>query len=431
MMQSDVSLAKPLPAPGKVDWAAVAVALGCGIALRLAWPFDIEYKADERWTFEQVQTLLGGGAWRWVGMPTSFGPPNPGLSLWFFAALAWLFNPETPPQLARLVQWVNVGALFSFVAFARLVVPTPRRVLWLWAAALWAVNPVAVIYERKIWPPSALPILTVALIAVWWFRRRPVPAILWGVIGALMAQLHLGAGLFAFALALWTAMTDWRQTRWLAWVAGSALGAVPMLPWLSDVLTRHHEFLVRVRLPIAQFFPRWFSQPFGLGLHSFALDQAIDFLTFPTLFGIHTYLIGLLYVVLVVLYVWTLFQLAATTSRRGLPSASRVFLGDTPELVLTNSALWGYGGLMTLLTSVGLDLARNYLIVVAPLTALWASMLVQEWALPSDRRTARRLLAAFCIAQALISLGALGYIHEVQVIHGEYGPTWRSQQPAP
>ena len=169
--------------------------------------------------------------------PTSFGPPNPGLSLWFFAALAWLFNPETPPQLARLVQWVNLGALFSFVAFARLVVPTPRRVLWLWAAALWAVNPVAVIYERKIWPPSALPILTVALIAVWWFRRRPVPAILWGVIGSLMAQLHLGAGLFAFALALWTAMTDWRQTRWLAWVAGSALGAVPMLPWLSDVLT--------------------------------------------------------------------------------------------------------------------------------------------------------------------------------------------------
>ena len=431
MSTPDASSAESKSGTAPIIWIALALALACGIALRLAWPLDIEYKTDERWTFEQVQALLAGGAWPWIGMRTSFGPPNPGLSLWLFAGLGWLFAPQTPPQLARLVQGLNIAALLAFVAFARFAVPALRRELWLWAAALWAVNPVAIIYERKIWPPSVLPIFTVALIAAWWYRHRAVPAFLWGAIGALMTQIHLGAGLFAFALVLWTAITNWRSARWLAWFTGSALGAVPLLPWLADALTQHREMLVRVRLPIVQFFPRWATQPFGLGIHSFTGDEFLDFLRSPVFSGTQTYVAGLAYGALAVLYVWMLVRLAAAIGRGGLPSARVAFLGDTPELILTNSALWGYGGLMTLLTAFGLDSSRNYLIVIGPVMALWAAILVLEWAVPSDPRAGRRLLAGFCLLQAAISFGVLAYVHNVQIVRGDYGPTWLSQQAKP
>jgi hypothetical protein len=122
---------------------------------------------------------------------------------------------------------------------------------------------------------------------------------------------------------------------------------------------------------------------------------------------------------------------ALTVWRRGMPSPRIVFVGDTPELMLTNSVLWGYGGLLSLFTAIGLASARNYLIVAAPVMALWGSLLVWEWSVPWRARAARTLLACFCALQALIGFGALAYVHQVQTLHGEYGPTWRSQQPAP
>jgi hypothetical protein len=99
-----------------------------------------------------------GCAWLWLGMPSSVNLPNPGLSLWVFAGLSWIFDANTPPELARAVQSLNATALVAFVVFAFAAIPKDRREPWLWAAALWAVNPVEVIYERKIWPPSVLPL---------------------------------------------------------------------------------------------------------------------------------------------------------------------------------------------------------------------------------------------------------------------------------
>src|SRR5262245_30128818 len=38
-------------------------AVAAGFVLRLSYPLDIEFKADERWTFEQVRAALSGGPW--------------------------------------------------------------------------------------------------------------------------------------------------------------------------------------------------------------------------------------------------------------------------------------------------------------------------------------------------------------------------------
>ena len=51
-------------------------------------------------------------------------------------------------------------------------VPVVEREAWLWAIALVAVNPLAVLYHRKLWNPSLFPLLTVCFLWCWWHRQR-------------------------------------------------------------------------------------------------------------------------------------------------------------------------------------------------------------------------------------------------------------------
>src|SRR4051812_9552275 len=156
-----------------IGWLVVlAVALAAGIVFRLMLPGIVEYHGDEKFTFDHVLAVLNGGAWPPHGMKMSIGGPNPGMSVWIFVLLGLVFRPETPPELAQAVQLLNVAALLAFLGFIVFAIPRREREPWLWALALWAVNPLAVIYERKIWPPSVLPLFIVAMLCGWWYRRH-------------------------------------------------------------------------------------------------------------------------------------------------------------------------------------------------------------------------------------------------------------------
>jgi hypothetical protein len=418
----------------KATWAAMhlglALALAAGIALRLVYPDDIEWKGDEQWTFNHAQLMVAGGPWPWLGMGTSVGPPNPGMSLWVFAGLFVLFGVATPPDLARAVQISNAAALVALAAFAFAAVPKERREYWLWAAALWAVNPLAVIFERKIWPPSVLPLASIAFIAAWWFRRRAGAAFAWGFVGALMAQVHLSAAVLAGAVAMWTLIRDRGGFPWKGWLAGTAIAALPALPWLFEML--HHGGGAQLSFETVSptFFLRWATQPFGFGIdYTLRRAEMLDYLTGPVLAGRPTYVMALVHLVLAMLVLVILVQAVETARIKGWPGAQLVFLGTSSETVLITATLWGYGGVLTLLTLGHAGSHRHYLIAVAPLMALWAAMTVFYGDRTPDRHRARAILIALCVAQAVASAGLLFYIHETAVILGEYGPTWRSQQP--
>src|SRR5665213_2951261 len=98
-----------------------------------------------------------------------------------------------------------------------------------------------------------------------------------------------------------------------------------------------------------------------------------------------------------------------------------IFFGDSPETVLITAALWGYGGALTLISIAGSDSPRHYMIVIAPVMALWGAMAVLYGDRTPGRRRARSLLAAICFGQAVIGAGLLTYIDQKGVIHGEYG----------
>src|ERR1700676_4786883 len=110
---------------GAPRWLTIGLlaAIAAGIALRLIWPGDIEYKADEQYTFARMQELLAGGSWPSVGMMTRMGTFNPGMSVWIFIALGGLIGARTPPELATAVQLLNAAGIIGLVAFARFAIP--------------------------------------------------------------------------------------------------------------------------------------------------------------------------------------------------------------------------------------------------------------------------------------------------------------------
>src|SRR5690348_14212299 len=103
---------------GKLAWlAAFAGVILAGAILRLVACADMEYKADEIWTFVQTQPDPNRPFPR-LGMPSSAGMDNPGMSVWVFMGLGRLFGADNPVSLARIVQLLSIAAIGLQVIFA-------------------------------------------------------------------------------------------------------------------------------------------------------------------------------------------------------------------------------------------------------------------------------------------------------------------------
>ena len=333
-------------------WAiGLAAAILLGGALRLVWVEDMEFKADEAWTFKRTQQIGETEAWPWLGMQSSTELPNPGMSLWVFVGLAKLVGAHEPTTLARAVQVLNIGALLVLVWFALRIVPRPEREPWLWAAALVALNPLAIEMHRKIWPPSILPILTMIMLSGWWYRDRRWGGFLWGLIGMCIGQIHMSGFFLLGGFALWTGLFDRQKCCWRTWFAGVALGALPAIPWLWSMLTAPGSHINHTRWYHAvesKFWLRWLTEPFGLGV-SFALDRDfVDFLTYPLIAGRPTYLMLVLHVLLIVIGTIVLlrFGYQLWQDRR---EALQMWLGQSSTTAfMVSASLWGFGILLTL-----------------------------------------------------------------------------------
>ena len=408
-------------------WAGAVVALCVGAALRLVFPYDIEFKGDEAWIFEHVSAILAGAPWPWHGMVMSVGPPNPAMSLWILAALGHATGAHVPPDLAQGVQLLNVAALVAFLAFIALGVVPNEREPWLWAASLWALNPVEIIVARKIWQSSVLPFPTVCFIAAWWCRHWRGGGVALGIAGAILAQVHLAAMFFVIALIVWSLLYEGRAFPWVQWLCGSAIGALPALPWFIDMLSYHGDVALRLHVPVPGVFLYWPVMPYGLDIASRLgwLDLA-EYLAGPVIAGWHTFGMAVVFVALAAL-AGLVIKHAVIELRANSAQASwrHVLVGDDCATVLINAAFWGFGTLLMLVNVIGPPPHRHYLICIVPVVALWMARTV----LTSGIVRKRALLTAVCSLQAVAAVGLLVFIHQTQVIRGDFGATWRSQQP--
>jgi hypothetical protein len=138
--------------------------------------------------------------------------------------------------------------------------------------------------------------------------------------------------------------------------------------------------------------------------------------------AVHAVLVGVLLLVLA--------RTIRVAAADGWPGSRALFFGTSAETLLITSVFWGYGGCLAFVTMFGASFHRHYLIVIAPILALWAALAVLYGDRASGvRPRARAVLLVICVGQAVLSAGLLSYIHSTAVIRGEYGATWRSQQP--
>ena len=392
-------------------WLVVlALALAAGIVFRLMLPGIIEYQGDEKFTFNHVMDVLHGGAWPPHGMKMSIGGPNPGMSVWVFVLLGLVFRPETPPDLARAVQLLNVAALVAFLGFIVSAVPRRQREPWLWALALWAVNPLAVIYERKIWPPSVLPIFIVAMLFGWWYRRHWLGSFLFAAVATIAGQIHPTAAFLCIAILAWTLFDDRRSFRVTGLVAGAIVGVLPALGWIA----RYYEpgdRLHKLRPPWLTFYGRWFSEPFGLGPdHTLGPIDFTRFVAWPSIGGQPTYLVLLLHVAIAALGISLLARAAIRLYRSGGLSDRWLFIGETAGGRLVRPAFFGFGTILTLLSIRGGGLYPHYLIVIAPIMTLWVALSAAFADGGTLATRGRTVLSALCLCDALLVVLLFAYI---------------------
>ena len=376
------------------------------------WPADMEWKGDEQWMVARAISVAHDGVLPWFGMGSGVNILNPGFSIWPFALFARF--AEDPVGMVQWVQWSNVIALWAFFWLIIRAVPAESRSAWLWGLALFAVNPLAVLYSRKLWAQDILPIFGVAILWGHFYRRTRIGAFAWGLAGALIGQVHMSGFFFAFALALGTLIRDGRRgelraTRWMYWIAGSLIGGAILLPWISALAgghAGHSTYHWRVILTV-NFYAQWFLNAWGIGLAATRFG-GMQFLREPLVAGHPTYLVLLAHAYLAGIGLWITLRWLA----RGLRPR---FDEQLTFYVVVTLIIAG-----VLLTLSGVRVRPHYLIAVAPIVQLWAAGVT--W-------PRKRLLVSVAVTQMLVSAALLAVVHrERGMPWADYGWSYRAQR---
>ena len=400
--------------------SVLTLALVAGAVLRLLWVGDMEYKTDEAYLFHRSQ-VAGSQGWPALGQQSGVGLRNPGLSVWIFVASARAFGIHDPTGLDRVVQVANIAALVLLVVFALRCVAPRERERWLWGTALMALSPPAILFSRKIWAQSVLPLFSVLVFMAWWARRRPWAAFLWGLGGVLLGEIHMSGFFFAAGLVLWTALFDRRSVRWTAWLAGTLVGVLTLIPWLQYVLghsSPSHRALSNV--VELTFWRLWAEHPLAIDLQTSLGREWGGFLSYPHIGGVATHGVAVSWAVIIGIGI----AIAAGAARQFWPLRAEwrdVLVGrGSPTAFGLSAAFFSFGGLLTLSAVV---IYRHYLLVAFVLPFLWVASLALL-----RPRAGRRLLAVLCIAQALLAVQFLAYIHDHRgAPRGDYGVSYDAQ----
>ncbi len=420
----------------QLKYWALALAVLIGIVFRLIWATDMEYKGDELYMFERTQKIGVSEPWPMLGMPSGVGTLNPGMSIWLFVAIARIFQATDPVALVRGVQTLNCLALILLAVFAAKWVSKDEetREPWMWGAAIAALNPLAVLTERKIWAQSALPLFSMIALIGYLRRDRKIYAFIWGLLGACLGQVHMPGFFFSLALLIWAVAFDpqRKQTRWGAYFAGSVLGALPLIPWLKYMHENPHSspgFSEKLSL---QYWALWVTDATGTGLDYSLRRDFKDFLRFPFLGDHPTYLVAILHLLAIVAGVAIITGAARRffsmqNGKIGTLLGSRQ--AEPATLTMTSrrahvlsGSFFGFGILMTL---AGVTIYRHYLILTFPLEFLWLGCLGLY---QRNQRFGRAALITACLAQAAISFAFLSYIHvRGGSPNGDYGIAYSHQ----
>jgi hypothetical protein len=391
-----------------------------GSCLRLLWATDMEWKSEEQWMFEQAQLVARGEIPLPVaGMPSGVRVPNPGMTVWWFALIATV--ARDPIAMVRWVQFVNILTLWLFYLFIFWQIAPQERQPWLWGLAIASVNPLAVVFSRKIWIPDLLPPFCFLVFLGHWFRKTRWGSFVWGIAGALIGQVHMGGFLFTLGLLLWTIWHDYKQqtlrkTVWIAWLLGAGLGSLPLIPWALAVLPQmEHYTRSWLGLLVPKFYVHWIATAVGVNL-SDPLQKVFwrNFLCEPMIFGVPTYLMAPAHLFLLAIGWYPVYRFLKSR-RTPRPNASANAAHSKLKFYI-GALAWGVGGVFTL---SGIAFQPYYIMVVFPFAYIWLALMYQNQV---------RLMVTIALMQLFITSTFLIFIHRTGGVDAPgYGIVYRLQ----
>jgi len=193
----------------------------------------VEFKLDEATAVNLARRLLDGD-FLTVGLRSSVGAYNPPLFVYLTAVpLALRDDP--------LAATAFIGVLAVAAVTLTYIVLRPRfgALVALGAAALFATAPWSVLYGRKLWGQSVLPVAATALLWTMFTvleRPRSRAVVFIPILLCLAFQLNFSAlalVLPATVLLLYRA----REVHWPAFALGVGVAALLLAPWLYHQLT--------------------------------------------------------------------------------------------------------------------------------------------------------------------------------------------------
>lgn len=400
------------------------VLIAIGSLLRLIWPTDMEWKADEQEVHALAYEALRTGVFPEVGIKSGGGLVNPGMSIGMFAAIAAF--TDDPVEMVRVVQWLNVLSLLGFVVLARRKLVGEEREVWLVGLALAAVSPLAVLFSRKIWAQDLLPAFVFVIVTAHMHRGKGWGAFVWGVAGALMGQVHMSGFFYAFGLFLLTVVHDrvnGLRFPWIAWLLGSALGALTMLPWVAFLATNpqttNSSFWNVFQLNLYFY---WLIDALGLDLYYSLREDFWDFIRYPVVGGTPTYVVALLHALLVGFAVFVLKALFIRIGglvqwfRQGIDRSTLLRNVSVTRFYLLSILL----ALGVFLPLSGATIYQHYLICAFPFPFIFLAKLLHARS---------RVLLGLAITQLALTVSFMLYIHYVGATEqSDYGITYRAQQ---
>ena len=397
--------------------------IAAGIFLRLHWNGDMEWKADEQWTYEKAVETAATGKFPAAGMQSGGGLVNPGLSLGVFAVIA-SFTSD-PLAMNRVVQIINIIALLCFTWFALKKAGQGESQVWLFGIALAAVSPLAVLFARKIWAQDLLPLVSFLILLGNYNRGKNRGAFLWGISGALIGQIHMSGFFFAAGIFVYTLLHD-RYNRikfkWVPWLAGSVLGSITIVYWLTYMLN-NPQFTRFNILHLLQFnfYLYWFLDAHGLNIMYSIRREFWEFIKEPVIGGIPFYLIALAHLFLAVMGLFTLKKIAGYvkifySNLKQKTFTAFLFSNVSVTKFYLLAILLGLGVFMNF---SGFTVHPHYLICAFPFVYIFIAKVFNEKTL---------WLKGIIIVQLFITVIFQVYVHNNNGIkNGDYGVTYHEQ----
>ncbi len=397
--------------------------IAVGIFLRLNWNSDMEWKADEQWTYQKAHETADSGKFPAAGMQSGGGVVNPGLSLGIFALIASF--TQDPLAMNRVVQLLNILAVLCFTWFALTKIKSEERQVWLYGIALASVSPLAVLFARKIWAQDLLPLVSFLILLSNYYRKKNWGAFFWGFFGALIGQIHMSGFFFAAGIFVFTLLYDRYNKikfKWLPWLAGSILGSITIVMWFL-YMAEHPQFTRFNIMHLMQFnfYTYWFLDGLGLNIMYSVRKEFWEFIKEPIIFGTPLYLIAVAHLFLAAAGIFTLKKIAGyakafyfNLKQKSFPAF--LFANISPTKFYMLSVLLGLGVFMNF---SGFTVHPHYLICAFPFVYIFLAKIF-------ERRTL--LLKGIIIAQLFITVMFQVYVHRNNGIkNGDYSITYKEQ----